>query len=33
VSVVAELKNKADFDSVHTQLEAKIKSIEKQLTS
>lgn len=33
VSVVARLKNKADFDSVHTQLEAKIKSIEKQLTS
>lgn len=33
VSVVAGLKNKADFDSVHTQLEAKIKSIEKQLTA
>lgn len=33
VSVVAELRNKADFDSVHTKLEAKIKSIEKQLTT
>ncbi|MFZ1809420.1 MAG: phospho-sugar mutase, partial [Cyclobacteriaceae bacterium] len=32
VSVVAELKNKADFDEVNTQLEAKIKNIEKQLT-
>jgi len=33
VSVVAELKNKADFDQVNAQLEAKIQSIEKQLTS
>ncbi|MEP2668460.1 MAG: phospho-sugar mutase [Cyclobacteriaceae bacterium] len=33
VSVVAELNNKADFDSVNTELEEKIKRIEKQLTS
>lgn len=33
VSVVGELKDKADFDSVNAQLEAKIKRIEKELTS
>ncbi|MEQ8361418.1 MAG: phospho-sugar mutase [Cyclobacteriaceae bacterium] len=33
VSVVAELKNKDDYNSVNTQLEEKIKRIEKQLTS
>ena len=32
VSVVAALKDKADFDSINTKLEAKIKRIEKELT-